>query len=955
MRNVIVLFFLFILFQSHAQNYSLTKTFTMADGLPSNNVYVVCEDNEGYLWIGTDNGVSRFDGKNFVNYSIADGLPSADAIIIVVDRNGTVWVNCYRQPPSYFDVEKNAFVCIDFNEKIRNISTELLFSELQHDGTIIFQNNLGYFQLSKRKIVEVKTDVGSNAKITLPNKNKRLKISVVNNSNYLDEGLILEVSYGNKRVVEIQTPYIGPAKWQLPENDLVYLHGINDMYCYYGFSERPFKYKRSDIVFPENIANFKATGTHLNVISRENTLFVCDKKTLKIIEQISIGMKTNSAFYDSEKRIWVATISDGLLFYSNSTIQKLVPQKLNQNYTSITRTLNNGMILGGHEGKVTQFINGRVQLFDLSNGRNDQSVFKNIEVGNNIFTITSDEYHLNFGKSKRLSDNGRSLAFKSAALINENTIAVGAIANLFSIDTRTAEMKKMIPSEKFEGRIVKIIPKDASSFYFIDNKGVFLFSIKDKVIQPILENSELTNGTASQLHLDEAKNLWIGTTKGYVYLLEPGMKNKASMKNSYVSDNILKLFAKNKRLWIGTKSGLFVINYSNKTKWEKYKFSEFDGLSSMVVNDFSYYNDTLYMATSKGVSFMPIHTEFKKFEIKPSLISVSVNDVVIGNKLSYRLKQDQNRVLIHLAGIDLTGHFERFEYKLNENENWSKLQGNFLNISLNNGENKIYIRAVDVNGKISSQKLLLSFYLETPFYKTAGFKVLLGIFASFFVILFFSRRKQRRLKINFDKQIALEVQRNKLTADLHDDIGATLSSLNINSAVANKLIAQNPQEAQKVVRKIELQSQSLADKIGDIIWSMKPGKDEFMSLGARIKNFASDILGATEIDFDIEIDPLVNQRVEDFAIRKNIVLITKEAINNAAKYSQAKYLKVKLSYEHEEIHLEIKDNGVGFDLNEIRGNGISNMKNRVEELHGKFHLVSNKNEGTILTAIIPCP
>ena len=156
----------------------------------------------------------------------------------------------------------------------------------------------------------------------------------------------------------------------------------------------------------------------------------------------------------------------------------------------------------------------------------------------------------------------------------------------------------------------------------------------------------------------------------------------------------------------------------------------------------------------------------------------------------------------------------------------------------------------------------------------------------------------------------------------------------------------NAESAQIVLQKVENQANSLAEKIGDIIWSMKPGKDEFMTLSTRIKNFCNEVLGSTNIDYTIKIDKKVDVLITDFAVRKNVLLITKEAINNALKYSYATKIRVYLRLENNKILLLIADNGKGFDSDAIYGNGIGNMKNRAKELNATFELLSNKDLGT---------
>jgi signal transduction histidine kinase len=134
---------------------------------------------------------------------------------------------------------------------------------------------------------------------------------------------------------------------------------------------------------------------------------------------------------------------------------------------------------------------------------------------------------------------------------------------------------------------------------------------------------------------------------------------------------------------------------------------------------------------------------------------------------------------------------------------------------------------------------------------------------------------------------------------------------------------------------------------------MKPGKDEFMTMSTRIKNFTNEILGATHIQYSIHIEPIVDEMVKDITTRKNIVLLIKEATNNAAKYSQANHLEISLSITNNTIYIKITDDGIGFNANEIKGNGVHNMKKRVQELGGNFSINTQPQKGTSIMATIP--
>ncbi|RZK88725.1 MAG: hypothetical protein EOO98_11795 [Pedobacter sp.] len=313
---------------------------------------------------------------------------------------------------------------------------------------------------------------------------------------------------------------------------------------------------------------------------------------------------------------------------------------------------------------------------------------------------------------------------------------------------------------------------------------------------------------------------------------------------------------------------------------------------------------------------------------------------------------NQNNITLQFAGIELGGHFKNLQYALNDKTKYNNLVGNTLNIQLASGENAIYVRAVDVNNQLSKATIKLHFFIETPFYKTRWFWTLIAITITAIVFWIYNRNRLAKQKIAFQQQLALAEQRTKITADLHDDIGASLSSLQLNSAIANQLMSKDTKKAQLILSKIENQSKNLADKIGDIIWSMKPGKDEFMTISSRIKTFANDILGSTTINYKIEVHEKLNTLIQDITLRKNLVLIAKEAINNCAKYSQARQLNLTLKLVDTKIELTITDDGIGFDTDQQLGNGLANMRKRTQELNGIFNINSSKN-GTKISVVIP--
>lgn len=198
---------------------------------------------------------------------------------------------------------------------------------------------------------------------------------------------------------------------------------------------------------------------------------------------------------------------------------------------------------------------------------------------------------------------------------------------------------------------------------------------------------------------------------------------------------------------------------------------------------------------------------------------------------------------------------------------------------------------------------------------------------------------------------------NKISQDLHDDVGSSLSSLQVYGTVAEQVLESHPEKAREMLQKINFQSGVLMENIGDIVWSMKPDKDQRISFTMRIKNFVADVLSAANIDYKIVIEEGMEALVRNSTAKRNILLIIKEAVNNAVKYSGAKDLLISIKREGEHICVQVADNGKGFEAaaEQTRGDGLVNMKNRTEELSGSFVITSSLGNGTTISAVLPIP
>jgi two-component system, NarL family, sensor histidine kinase UhpB len=193
--------------------------------------------------------------------------------------------------------------------------------------------------------------------------------------------------------------------------------------------------------------------------------------------------------------------------------------------------------------------------------------------------------------------------------------------------------------------------------------------------------------------------------------------------------------------------------------------------------------------------------------------------------------------------------------------------------------------------------------------------------------------------------------RNQIAADLHDEVGSSLSSIHLLSQMATQ---QGSEAAHKdILMRMSNNAKETVDKMGDIVWMIKPGETETASLQQRIERFAYEICSSKNIEATIQLGGLEKVKLT-MEQRKNIYLILKEAINNAVKYSGSGKLEVKASAAHKELVLQVKDFGKGFDMGTLKkGNGLDNMQRRAGELKGSVQVHSQAGTGTEVVLKMP--
>ena len=218
--------------------------------------------------------------------------------------------------------------------------------------------------------------------------------------------------------------------------------------------------------------------------------------------------------------------------------------------------------------------------------------------------------------------------------------------------------------------------------------------------------------------------------------------------------------------------------------------------------------------------------------------------------------------------------------------------------------------------------------------------VAVGAVALLILIGAWMRINRNRLKQRL-KELEL---RNQIAADLHDEVGSSLSSIHMLSQMATQ--PGNEATHQNILERMSSNAKETMEKMGDIVWMIKPGETEAGSLKQRMERFAYEICSTKNIELNMQLEDLEKVKLS-MEQRKNIYLIFKEAVNNAVKYSGTSTIEINAAIQNNQLMLQVKDFGKGFDSSLVKkGNGLDNMQHRAADLKGQLQTFSENGTGT---------
>ena len=309
-----------------------------------------------------------------------------------------------------------------------------------------------------------------------------------------------------------------------------------------------------------------------------------------------------------------------------------------------------------------------------------------------------------------------------------------------------------------------------------------------------------------------------------------------------------------------------------------------------------------------------------------------------------RIEPNEPRLRVDYVAFDAKA---RYQHRLQDVNEWSapSVERTVLFEGLAPGYYRFQVRGVAEDGAVSRQPAVVYFQVVPPVWRRWWF---LTLAAAALAALAYALHRYR-----MEQLLALERMRLRIAADLHDDIGSSLSQVSMLGELARRSLEGASPATADLIERMAATSRDAVSAMGDIVWSIHPHKDRLSDLVQRMRRFASDVLTAREIELDFLAPPGDAGEAIPLELRRDLLLIFKESIHNAARHSGCSRVRVELAAGQGELRLRVEDNGRGFDPASARaGHGLGTMRTRAQRLGGRLVLEPG-SAGTVISVTVP--
>ncbi|MFI5219922.1 MAG: two-component regulator propeller domain-containing protein, partial [Bacteroidia bacterium] len=946
------------------------ENYTVNNGLPSQAVNYAFEDSRGFMWFATDAGVSRFDGLNFTNFTTQQGLSDNEVFSMAEDSRKRLWFLTSNGKLSY--LYNGVFYNPDNDSTASQASGNSGFFSFLEDNN----NNVWLSTLSGQLICIQHNGMVSRfeAPELKAGINRLNFYQTTDNELWIITGHLF-YKFDSGEFIPLTGPEISAIGslpfYNISKGDALFLSpkGLERIINKnYGIIIPNIK-----IPFHDKAVRLYYTSFHDIWITNQsdNTLyFKYDKGTYLPYRTYFKGNSVSFVYADREKNTWFCSATNGIFklpaqSFSNRSIT--VEDGLSQNSVSCISIDRDSMLwLGFSNGTVNRISPNKIELFDCNfNNQNNNRIIKIIpDRENNIWAATNNGlflikkiYNKKYAPPffvKLINGTGnyscKNISIDSNEIIASWQNGIGIVKYTdhgYALSSFKLNLETNHIYGHFKDRTGKLWLSDISGVCYIEKDSLLCFTTSDITSNRISDISTTSDGT-----------LVLATHGEGILFFKNGRVTARVNSTNGLSGNICKkLFITGDTIYVITDKGLSRFLFTENAEYRPENFTASEGVLSNAVNDLMVHNGTIYIATSEGLSLVPVAVNRSIADPPPLyIISFKVNSSLMDSLNNNKLSYDRQ----HLQFSFVAPTFDHpemlmYQYKLSGlHEEWVETKNKTVEFSaLDPGKYIFQLRAKKYNSDWSKPEVL-KFEITAPIWGTLVFRLVVAnslILVLYFLLNNIVSRKYRRQLALYEQQRALQLERNRISTDMHDDLGADLTNIVILTKIASKTIKLEGEQKSKL-EKIATASNDVINKMNEIIWALNPANDTLRNLISYLHRYAKEYLDLNERKISIKIPTTVPDVSLKAAYRRNIFLILKESLHNIVKHSGADNVEIEININNERrrFNLNIKDNGKGFSVSDKTGsgNGLLNMRKRMTEIKGVVNIESSVGHGSVV-------
>ncbi|MCC5933368.1 MAG: hypothetical protein JJU35_03915 [Balneolales bacterium] len=967
----------------------VVEVITTDGDLTNDNIKSIQQDENGFLWLATDNGINRYDGYTYKPYVLDSGsnrVFSEPAKVLFKDSANIIWSTTESGNLYFYDEWEDRFVFTDLGPEIRlrfEKAPLLAIIGNQANGWVL-GNSDGLLRLSPDyELTEIAVSgTGHITSIHSDHANQRLYLSGFRSGIFryeIESGELSAMPELNEALNLYATNFIGKThdgQFYVIEHHIIY-HFSDEGLLLQEYETYPFQIYRAQV--DPNGDLWFMQGFDIQKYDRSTQIAT---NLFRVRGAISL-------FTDQKNTLWIGT-STGMITGKGLMKYRFISGKMGFKKEPFLETA-----MPGFRGKVMEdypvFLTGAHHTTTVLVDPDDDELFWILTSELGLFTYHITTLELTRFPVEYPPVSADTKSINHAFYRDESGTFYIITNNGLVIFRETEGILQLIPREEIfgmqQGVHVNMILKAGdtiwlasaetavvsynlvtgqSKTYLFDTVGRFSFELNHAVALTCMD----ANPCLEIWAISSRSGLYkIDTLSETIEFVSNPTINQSAMFGGLSSDA-------DQNLWIGTNLG--IIRYHPQTD-SAVRYTERDGIpgQNFFRNDVLRYPDgTLLFCGNVGCN--KFHPEI--LQPAEASIPVAFTDVIIKDQSvmpyssGWFVKDGENRPGLQVHWRDQVLRFKfaalhfsessqnRYKYRLTPYINeWIEI-GNSTELTftnLNPGRYLLEVKGGDRYGNWSTEAASMPLSIIPPFWMRTSFRISIGLFFTIFVIGISWNAAHRRYKNQLQQleyKLAVDRERLRISRDMHDNIGSRLTQVKM---MSEHLATESETETGKEIRLQELSDETaeIMLTMSEIVWSLNPKNDFLENLAGFIVNYADSFCRKCGISCRIQVPPELPDLMVPSATRHHLLNVLKEALNNAIRHSGCTQISLSLSYTPPSVlEVLVRDNGSGFCPDSTPnkfGNGLTSMRERMKECGGRLELESAEGTGTEIR--LKCP